>query len=187
MKDLKNGPADSNGTPTVIVFCETSHAGEKRSIEEVLKPTAEKYIKKAKASGDDLEWSVMVATESSGLATKIRGMLQLASLPPSLHEHPLEKEEALGGWVCDGCGGSEGPGKDRHRCTKGCDFDFCSECNAKSAEKPEKMAPRVAILDVSSDGAYYLAAEEMSVGTAEIEQFVDDFVAGKLELKQLQR
>ena len=49
------------------------------------------------------------------------------------HPHPLEKKEEAGGnWGCDGCGKSGAQCSERHRCTKGCDFDLCGDCNAKA-------------------------------------------------------
>jgi len=185
VSNLKNGPGGIQEVPTVLVFCETSDADEQKAIQDNLTPIAEKYIQKAKETGDDPAFNFVMVTESSGLAPRVRGMIQLPSLPPSPHAHPLEKKEHSGGWGCDGCGCSGTADKERYRCTKGCDFDFCGECNAKTAETPEKMAPRVCLLDIPSDGAYYLAAEGMNVGTADVEQFLTDFGAGKLERKQL--
>jgi len=185
VNNLKNGPGQINEIPTVLVFCETSDADEQKAIEDTLTPIAEKCIQAAKETGDDLAFSFVMVTESSGLAPRIRGMLQLPSLPPSPHEHPLEKKEPSGGWGCDGCSGAGTADKERYRCSEGCDFDLCGECNAKVATKAEKMAPRVGLLDIPSDGAYYLGAEGMKLGAADVEQFLADFGAGKLERKQL--
>merc|ERR1719473_1139285 len=96
-----------------------------------MRPLAEKYKADAKDKGEEeLEIAFMMATTSEGLAPRIRGMLNLETLPPSKHEHPLEKQEASPSWGCDGCG-CAGAGKDRWRCTQGCDFDFCGDCYAK--------------------------------------------------------
>jgi len=51
--------------------------------------------------------------------------------------------------------------------------------------KEEKMAPRMALLDIPSNGAYYLADEGVAIDTASVEDFVAKFQAGKLERKQL--
>ena len=112
----------------------------------------------------------MIVTEGTGLAPRIRGMLGLPALPPSAHEHPLEKSDRSSGWGCDGCGQS-GQGKERYRCTQGCDFDFCGDCNAKAGCTAEKLAPQLALLDIPSDGAYYLANQGASVTTASVETF----------------
>jgi nucleoredoxin len=184
VKNLKSGPGDINETPTVIAFCETSTVEEQKEIEVVLAPIAEKYIQKAKESEEDLEFSLTMATDGSGLVPRIRSMLGLPSFPPPPHEHPLEKKESVGGWYCDGCG-CGGEGKDRYRCSQGCDFDYCGECNAKTSEKPLAMPPRLALIDIPSDGAYYLAPEGAGLGTSEVEQFLADYEAGKLERKQL--
>mmetsp|Transcript_69636 Transcript_69636/g.167115 ORF Transcript_69636/g.167115 Transcript_69636/m.167115 type:complete len:479 (-) Transcript_69636:266-1702(-) len=185
--NLKQGPGEINEMPTVLLFCETSDAEEQKALEMQLVPTAEKYIAKAKASGDDPEFSFIIVTDGEGLAGRIRGMLGLPSLPLQPHEHPLLKQEGTGGgWGCDGCGRS-GEGKERFRCSKGCDFDFCGDCNAKAnaGTKIEKMAPRLALIDIPSDGAYYLAEEALTITTGAVEDFLAKCQAGELERKQL--
>jgi len=182
--NLKAGSGDINQIATVLVFCETSDADEQKAIEAALTPIGQKYKEKAKEAGEDPQFNVMIATEGSGLAPRIRSMLGLAGLPPAPHEHPLEKSDRESGWGCDGCGAS-GQGKERYRCAQGCDFDFCGDCNAKAGLKVEKMAPRLALLDIPSDGAYYLGDEAIAITTASVETFLADFSAGKLERKQL--
>jgi len=185
VKNLKQGPGEIQEVPTVIVFCETNNTSEQKSIEEVLAPIAKKFLDKKKETGDDLELSFVIATEGAGLASRVRGMLGLPALPLPLHEHPLEKKEG-GNWGCDGCQQS-GAGKKRYRCTQGCDFDFCGECyeKANSGEEPVKMNARMAIVDMPSEGAYYLAVDGVSITSASVEDFVANFQAGKLERKQL--
>merc|ERR1712099_172683 len=55
----------------------------------------------------------------------------------------------------------------------------------KEDSKVEMMAPRMALLDIPSDGAYYLADEGVAIRTAVVEDFVAKFQAGELERKQL--
>eukprot|EP00931_Biecheleriopsis_adriatica_P021436 TRINITY_DN1400_c0_g1_i1.p1 TRINITY_DN1400_c0_g1~~TRINITY_DN1400_c0_g1_i1.p1 ORF type:complete len:477 (+),score=130.60 TRINITY_DN1400_c0_g1_i1:81-1511(+) len=186
VSNLKQGPGNINEEPTVLVFCETSSPDEQKAFESALEPVAKKFIEKQKATGEDLEFGFIISTEASGLAPRIRSMLGLPSLPLQPHEHPMELSERASGWGCDGCSCS-GAGKERYRCTKGCDFDFCGDCYAKltAGGKVEKMAPRMALIDIPSDGAYYLSDEGTSISTVAVEKFVADFQAGKLERRQL--
>merc|ERR1719195_1012183 len=183
VKNLKAGPGNINEVPTIIAFCETSNAGTKKAIEEKMAPIAIKYIEEAKAKGEeDPELAFLMATESAGLATRIRGMLQLPSLPPSAHEHPLEKKDGSGGWGCDGCGQS-GEGKDRYRCTQGCDFDYCGECNAKIGSTAV-LPPRLMLLDIPDNGGYY-AGPEGEISAATVEKLIADYRGKSLERSQL--
>merc|ERR1712127_1009205 len=50
---------------------------------------------------------------------------------------------------------------------------------------PKLKKPRLALLDIPSDGAYYLAPESTSVTGDAVEAFLADYKAGKLERKQL--
>jgi hypothetical protein len=136
VKNLKDGPGQINEIPTLLAFLETSDAAEQKAVEGTLTPIAEKYIQAAKETGEDPAFSFVMVTESSGLAPRIRGMLQLPSLPPAPHEQ-------------------------------------------------EKMAPRVALLDIPSDGAYYLAPEGMKLGATDVDQFLADYGSGKLDRMQL--
>merc|ERR1712118_422308 len=77
-------------------------------------------------------------------------MCGMPKLPPAKHEHPLEKSDRATGWGCDGCGCS-GEGKERWRCTQGCDFDFCGDCYAKvmaPAEEAKASPPKLMIVDI---------------------------------------
>eukprot|EP00440_Ansanella_granifera_P039487 gb/GFBE01042836.1/.p1 GENE.gb/GFBE01042836.1/~~gb/GFBE01042836.1/.p1 ORF type:complete len:476 (+),score=162.36 gb/GFBE01042836.1/:1-1428(+) len=184
VSNLKGGPGSINEVSTVLVFCETSSADEQKALEAAMTPVAEKYIQQAKAAGEDEpEVAFVIVTDSGGLAPRLRGMLGFPSLPPSPHEHPLEKSERGGGWGCDGCG--QGGGAVRFRCSQGCDFDFCGDCNDKAGGEPVKMAPRLALIDIPSDGAYYVAEEGLTITTSSLEEYVANFKAGKLERKQL--
>jgi thiol-disulfide isomerase/thioredoxin len=186
VKNLNQGPGDIQEVPTLMVFCETSDASEQKRLEETLSPIAKRFLDKQKETEDDLELSFVIVTEGAGLAPRIRGMLNLPTLPLQPHEHPMEKKEAGAGWGCDGCQQS-GAGKQRYRCANGCDFDFCGECHAKamSGGEPVKMSARMAIVDIPSDGAYYLAEEGLSITSGSVEEFVASFQAGTLERKQL--
>jgi len=55
-----------------------------------------------------------------------------------------------------------------------------------SVEGASKIAPRLALLDIPSDGAYYLAPEGTAISTEAVEKFIEDFTSEKLERKQLQ-
>jgi len=186
--DLKQGPGDINEVPTLLLLCETSDATDQKALEAALTPFAVRYRDKAKAAGEDPEINFIMATEGSGLAPRIRGMLGLPGLPVQKHEHPLElkEEQSGGGWGCDGCQ-CGGAGKARYRCAEGCDFDFCGECKEKAdaGGGVEKMAPRLALLDIPSGGAYYLAEEGLAVTSSAVEEFLASYHAGKLERKQL--
>ena len=57
---------------TVVVFCETSDADEQKAIEAALTPIGQKFKEKAKVAGEDPQFNVMIATEGSGLAPRIR-------------------------------------------------------------------------------------------------------------------
>lgn len=243
VKNLKAGPGNINQEPTVFVFCETSEANEKRAIEEALEPIAKRFLDKQKASGENLEVAFMVATDPSGLAPRIRGMLGLPALLP----HILEKKESSGDQsgaektiVCRmadpegdagiyrGLGDAEGKahgagrldyddqqtfvGQFEHGAmTTGVVYDSAGKAvftmtNGKwdsSLMEPlvinfprpkneqacdfnfEKMAPRMALIDIPSEGAYYLADESAAITTSSVEEFVANFQAGKLERKQL--
>merc|ERR1712217_539759 len=183
----EQGPGAIEEQATVLLFCETSSSDEQKALEEALEPVAKNFLEKQKANGGDLEIAFMIVTDPSGLAPRIRSMLGLPTLPLQPHEHPMEKKDgSAGGWGCDGCN-ANGQGKERYRCSKGCDFDFCGDCYAKIKECPkvEKMAPRMALLDIPSDGAYSLADEGVAINTASVEEFVAKFKAGELERKQL--
>jgi len=111
-------------------------------------------------------------------------MLSLPTLPPSKHEHPLEKKEGGGGWGCDGCGES-GEGKERYRCTQGCDYDLCGDCNSKAqAGRVETLQPKLMMVDIPDEGAYY-EGPGGDVTPETVQKFVDDYLAKSLERKQL--
>merc|ERR1712232_793019 len=84
VKNLKGGPGNINDVTTILAFCETSDAAVQKAIEEALTPIAKKYIDEAKAKGEeeDPELAFFIVTEAAGLAGRIRGMVELPSLPP---------------------------------------------------------------------------------------------------------
>jgi len=185
VSNLKAGPGAVNETTTVMAFCETSDKATQKAIEAAMEPMAIKYRDEAKAKDEENpQVAFLIVTAFDSMAGRIRGMLKLPGLPPAKHEHPLEKKEAGGGWGCDGCGCS-GEGKERYRCSAGCDHDFCGECNAKAeAGGGEALAPRVMILDIPDEGAYY-EGPEGDVTTASVEKLVNDYLAKSLARKQL--
>jgi len=183
VSNLKGGPGTINEVPTVIAFCEACDAASQKSAEEAMAPIAKRYIEEAKAKGEeDPEISFMIVTENGGLAGRIRGMLSLPGLPPAEHEHPLELSDRSSGWGCDGCGQS-GEGKDRFRCTQGCDYDLCGDCKAKLGT-PVAMPPKLMILDISDNGGFY-EGPEGAVTTEVLEKLVNDYTGKALDRKQL--
>mmetsp|Transcript_87333 Transcript_87333/g.219810 ORF Transcript_87333/g.219810 Transcript_87333/m.219810 type:complete len:474 (-) Transcript_87333:212-1633(-) len=185
VRDLAAGPGPINEVPMVLVFCETSDPDEQDKIEDALKPISERYLEEGKAKGESPEVAFTMAKSSAGLSGRIRSMVSLEQLPPAPHEHPME--EAPGdAWGCDGCNQSGSQCAKRFRCTQGCDFDFCGDCyeKAMSGAGKLKLPPRMVLLDIPSDGAFY-AAEEAGITTAVVEKFIADYQAGRLERKQL--
>jgi len=183
VRDLAAGPGPIQEIPTVLVLCETSDAAEQEAIEAALTPVGTKYRDEAKAKGEDPEMNFMVAKASSGLSGKIRGLTALESLPPAAHEHPMKEAEG-DRWGCDGCNQSGG-GKKRYRCTQGCDFDYCGDCYEKAASgSAPKLPPKMLLIDIPSNGAFYVAPEG-TITAAAVEKLIADFKAGSLERKQL--
>jgi len=183
VSNLKHGPGNINEVATVIAFCETSDAAAQAAVEAAMTPIAMKYKEEAKAKKEeDPELAFFISTESAGLAVRIRGMLSLPSLPPSKHEHPVEQSERATGWGCDGCGQS-GEGKVRFRCTQGCDFDLCGECNSKAGVSV-LVPPKLMLLDIPDEGGFY-EGPEGDVTEAVVNQFIADYKAKQIERKQL--
>eukprot|EP00932_Pfiesteria_piscicida_P007779 SRR837773.17986.p2 GENE.SRR837773.17986~~SRR837773.17986.p2 ORF type:complete len:484 (-),score=259.31 SRR837773.17986:84-1499(-) len=179
--DLSGGPGSINEIPTVLVFCEACSKDVQAAVEAALKPHGQKYLDEA--GEDGAEMLFMTAKSAGGIAGKIRALTGQEALPPSKHEHPLEeKPEAGAGWGCDGCG-QAGAGKKRFRCTQGCDFDFCGDCNEKSNQQAAAMPPKMILIDIPSDGAFFEGPAEVTEQT--VASFIADFKAGKLERKQL--
>lgn len=180
VKNLAQGPGNVNGVPTVVAFCETcSNATE---VEAAMTPLAAQYIDEAKAAGEeDPKIGFIIVTSAAGMSSRIRTMMSMEALPPALHQHPLEKKSAGGGWGCDGCGGH---GEERFRCTQGCDFDYCGECNAKAGSASEAKLPKLMLVDIPDNGAYY-EGPEGEVTEATVQTLVNNYLAKTLERKQL--
>lgn len=69
---------------------------------------------------------------------------------------------------------------------QGCDFDFCGDCHALaySGKALDRQAVQLVLLDIPSDGAYYMG--EPGVATVEgVQDFVEKFKTGSLVRKQL--
>mmetsp|Transcript_83807 Transcript_83807/g.240966 ORF Transcript_83807/g.240966 Transcript_83807/m.240966 type:complete len:473 (+) Transcript_83807:71-1489(+) len=173
-----------NETPLVLVLCETADDAEKAAIEAALTPVGQKYLDVAKAEDGDPEIIFMMGKTGGGLSGRIRSMMSLEELTLP-HEHPLVEAPGGGsGWGCDGCS-LGGEGKTRFRCSQGCDFDYCGECNEKAlTESGKKILARLVFLDIPSNGAYYIGPEG-PITTSAVEAFVADFKAGKLDRKQM--
>jgi len=75
--NLSRGPGDINDVPTLLLFCEASNDADKKALEAMLTPIAEKIMKKAEASGDDAEFAFTIVTESGGLGDRVRDMVGL--------------------------------------------------------------------------------------------------------------
>jgi len=184
VSNLKGGPGDINEVTTVLAFCETQDEAGQKAIETAMEPLAKKFKAEAKAKGEESpEIAFLIVTENAGLAPRLRSMMKLAALPPKKHEHPLEKSSGTL-WCCDGCSQS-GEGKDRYRCTAGCDYDLCGECHAKAAETGGAvyMPPQLMILDIPDNGAYFEGPVEVTTET--VQKLVDDYTSKTLKRQQL--
>jgi nucleoredoxin len=89
--NAKDGPGSVNEVATVVALCEMSAAQEQVVIEEAMTTIAKQYIDAQKEAGEENpEFNFIIATESAGIAPKLREVMQLPAL--SLSE---EKQEAL--------------------------------------------------------------------------------------------
>merc|ERR1712232_510230 len=68
-----------NEVTTLLLFCETSDDSEKKALEAVLTPIAEKFKQKAEATSEDPECAFTIVTEKGGLSDRIRSMVGLSS------------------------------------------------------------------------------------------------------------
>jgi len=183
--NAKDGPGDINEIPTVVALCESSAAEEQVAIEEAMTSVAKPYITKQKAAGEESpEFTFIIATEATGVAPQLRKLMNLPALNPSKHEHPLEEKDVAGNWGCDGCNCSGASASKRYRCAQGCDFDFCETCYKKSQEKQEALPPKLMLVDIPSDGAFY-DGPSGDLSATVLEKFLSDYKAGSLERKQL--
>jgi len=183
VSDFSSGPGLLEEAAVFIAFCETAEDAEKAAIEEAMTPLAKKYVDEAKAAGEDAPKVAFMIAKSGGIPGQLRKMMGMQEVVTQ-HEHPLEAKEAGGGWGCDGCG-KGGGGAKRFRCTKGCDFDFCEECNEK-AKVPVKLLSKFMLLNIPDEGAYY-EGPEGDISADAVKAFVDGFLAGTLEKKSLEQ
>mmetsp|Transcript_66814 Transcript_66814/g.193029 ORF Transcript_66814/g.193029 Transcript_66814/m.193029 type:complete len:479 (+) Transcript_66814:71-1507(+) len=184
--DLALGPGDIQEVKTVVVFCETQDAAGQKACEEAMVPVANKYLAEEKvANGEAVEFGFMICKSTGGVCGKIRSMAGLQALPPDPHEHKLVQEDSTYAWGCDGCGCDGSTAGERWTCSEGCDFDYCSDCNAKVGQAKEAITPTLALFDMEDSHALYLAEPGTPITTANIEKFLADFLAGKLDRKQL--
>jgi len=66
--DLAEGPeaagSDINETPTIVMFCEQCDEAAKQAAKDAVVPLAQRYIQKAKASGDPVEYIFLMGTSA---------------------------------------------------------------------------------------------------------------------------
>jgi len=85
-------------------------------------------------------------------------------------------------WQCDGCHAPGESAKERHRCTEGCDFDYCEKCleDSKKEIGDAIKTPVFAILDIKNK-AYYRPLESFEeVNQTNLLKTMEDSKAGKL-------
>jgi len=84
VSNLKAGPGQLNDVPTVIALCEACDPDQQQTVEAAMTPLATKYINEAKASGEeDPKLVFTIATESGGIAERIRELTGLPASPSS--------------------------------------------------------------------------------------------------------
>lgn len=176
-------PDGIDDQPSVVVFMETNDSETQKQVVSELEPVAIKYKELAKTSGDDLKYMFFGAFNLDGPIPRIRSMCSQPALPPRPHEHPLEKRDSEASWSCDGCSKDGEECKERYRCTKGCDYDYCGECQAKTSEKVQPVAPVAVLLDLRKGGYYPLEGE---VTKSSVEKLLADYEADTLEKKSFQ-
>lgn len=184
VRDIAHGPGNLNNTAVVVALCEAAEVASKEAAEEAMTPLAQKYLQQAKEAGEeDPKISFMIGKASSGITVQLRKLMGLESLPPPVHEHPLEEVGSAGGqWGCDGCNSNGRADLKRYRCTKGCDFDYCEKCNAE-AGKDSVVPVRLMCIDCSKE-CYYVGPDG-DLTTEVVEKFVASVEAGSVEKKPL--
>lgn len=168
-----------NDKPSLVVLMEAAATEVQQKLSESVQELAETEFK-----ADEAERPVQrffVGTGEGPLA-QIRKMGKLPALVQP-HEHGVAAEKGENPrWGCDGCGAS-GMGKDRFRCTKGCDFDFCGDCHkaSQSGLSDEQKKPRMLIFNLKDNGAVYAPLDGKDDVTADnMVAFIDDFKNAKL-------
>lgn len=173
VNDLGVSMSGINDKKSLILFMEDSSAAEQKEMTATLTAVAEE--EKKKPDGEQAVQCWFTAT-GEGPVNQIRANTKMP-LVAKPHEHELKEEEG-NNWGCDGCGKAGSEAKKRWRCTKGCDFDFCGACKAKSEEKAETRAPSMLILHLGAGGKYYKS--EAPITAESIKAFVADFAGKKL-------
>jgi nucleoredoxin len=182
---VENDVSVVNEVPTVIAFCE-GDAGARQAAEAAMTPLALRFKEAARAADEDPEFAFLVATESGGLASRIRSMMALPLPPPAKHEHPVEKAPNADGWGCDGCSQGKTSADERFRCAEGCDVDFCAECHARAGGVAEAAPPKLMLLDIPDDGGFYEGPEGPVTAEA-VEKLLADYKAKAIARKQLEQ
>lgn len=181
IRDLSK-PKGIQDAPSVVLFMEATPAEQQDKLLQELEPLATKYRDAAWEKQDDDPEEVLffAAKSSDGPAPRIRSMTKLEALPPAKHEHEMAESDRGSGWGCDGCGksGSE----KRFRCTKGCDFDFCEDCQTACGKTVAPVPPKAILLNLDDNGAFYELKGEVTA--AAVEKLLADFKAGTLPRKQ---
>jgi len=187
VSDLADGPGPLNEAAVLIALCEAADGAAQKAAEEAMTPLAEKYIKEAKAAGEDGPKVTFAIAKSAGsISGQLRKLMSLPSMPPQKHEHKLEEFDNNGGrWGCDGCSSSGTADGKRFRCTEGCDFDYCESCNSKAGTGPA-MPPKLMLINIPEGGAFF-DGPEGDVTADSVKDFVAAFESGSLVRKQLER
>jgi nucleoredoxin len=183
--NVAEGVDGLNETASIVLLCDGSDKGAQDAAYAALEPIALESRAAAKASGEDPEFCFFIATSSEGPVGQIRRLCGLPSVGPTPHEHPLEsKEDASGNWGCDGCGRSGRECTKRYRCTQGCDFDFCDECNTAANKPRDPVAPTVVLMDIPDQGGFYLPALS-DITESSLRGMLEAYKNKSLERKQL--
>jgi len=163
-----------NDKTSLILFMEDSSEDDQKAMTASLTEIAEAEQKKPE--NEQAVERFFTAT-GEGPVNQLRGACKLAL--KFGHKHEL-KEDTSGStnWGCDGCGKGGGSVEGRFRCSDGCDFDYCGECNKKAKEKQEDREPSIIILQLSANGNYYKSSS--TVTASSIRSFIQDFTDKKL-------
>ncbi|CAE8631215.1 unnamed protein product [Polarella glacialis] len=185
--DLAAGPGPLNEATCCIAFCEAADATAQIAAEEAMASLAKKYVEEAKAAGEeDPKVVFMIAKAGGGICGQLRALMSLPKLPPAAHEHPLEEADGNNGqWGCDGCNRGGSAEVKRFRCPQGCDFDFCEDCHRDAGSKATTAAPKLMIINIPDDGAFYEGPD--LVTTDSVEKFVSGFLGGTLSRQTLNK
>jgi len=93
--DLAKGPGGINETATVVALCDAAGEASQQAAEKAMEPLARKYLEEAKSAGEEHpRVAFMIARPGADLASRLRKMFSLPTVPPRKHEH--ESEETTG-------------------------------------------------------------------------------------------